>query len=27
VIQFDERNPMNSIVQLANVMYKLEPQK
>ena len=27
VIQFDKRNPMKSIVQLANVMYKLEPQK
>jgi len=27
VIQFDKRNPMNSIVSLANVMYKLEPQK
>lgn len=27
VIQFDKRNPMKSIVQLANVMYKLEPQR
>ena len=27
VIQFDESNPMNSIVQLANVIYKLEPQR
>ncbi len=27
VIQFDENNPMNSIVQLANVIYKLEPQR
>ncbi|MFC1574260.1 hypothetical protein ACFL30_03670 [Candidatus Latescibacterota bacterium] len=27
VIQFDESNPMNSIIQLANVIYKLEPQR
>ena len=27
VIQFDESNPMNSIVQLANVIYRLEPQR
>lgn len=27
VIGVDTRNPMNSIVQLANVLYKLEPQR
>jgi len=27
VIGVDNRNPMNSIVQLANVLYKLEPQR
>ena len=27
VIEYNPQNPMNSIVQLANVIYKLEPQR
>ena len=27
VVPIDEMNPMKSIVQLANVFYKLEPQR